>query len=110
MKKGAAIFLMVFVTVFAVSVYSYADDALTKLGRGISNVVTSVLEVPKGVQDSFDENGMAAAMTCGPLQGVYKGVKRALVGFFEIMTFPLPVPENYAPIIDDPEYFFKVFR
>jgi hypothetical protein len=32
---------------------------------------------------------------------------RAVVGVYEIATFPIPLPKGYGPILKDPEFFFE---
>ena len=34
-------------------------------------------------------------------------VKRAVVGVYEIATFPIPLPKDYEPIITDPEFILQ---
>jgi len=83
------------------------DNMLTKLGRGVANVFTSPLEIPKDIGQTSRDDGPMAGFTVGVLKGVFNTVKRAVVGAFEIVSFPIPVPADYAPILDDPEYFLK---
>jgi putative exosortase-associated protein (TIGR04073 family) len=103
MKKILSV-LVVLVMMLSVCGVSFADDAVDKLGRGLSNVITSPLEIPRGMGHAGEKNGFFAGVTTGLLKGTANFVKRALVGAFEVATFPVPVPEDYAPIIDDPEY------
>ena len=77
-----------------------------KLGRGVSNIVTSIFEFPKSIQETLYEDGIIAAGTYGILDGVYKFTLRTLVGVYEVATFPIPFPADYAPIVD-PEFMFS---
>jgi len=105
--KGFIAVAVVAVMVFSVCGISSADTAVDKLGRGLANVVTSPLEITKGMSDEGEANGMFAGVTVGLLKGAFNTVKRAVVGVFEVATFPVPVPEGYKPIIDDPEFFMQ---
>ncbi len=102
--------LIVLVTVIAIAAFdpaAYANGPIKKLGRGIANVATSPLELIKGMGDAKEEKGIFAAMTWGVVQGTVNIVKRATVGVYEVATFPVPLPKDYAPIIEDPEYFLE---
>ena len=84
----------------------FAQNMLRKLGRGLANIITSPIEIPKSVQESFYEDGPVAAGTYGVLDGVYKFVARTLVGVYEVVSFPFPLPADYAPIVE-PEFLFS---
>ncbi len=104
MKRFTAIFIIIcFVLSAALPVH--ADGPVKKLGRGVANVVTSPLEVPKGMGDVNETDGIFAGATWGVFKGAVDCVKRAVVGVYEIATFPVPVPKDYEPILDDPEFF-----
>lgn len=109
MKK--AIILITMVSVLLVSAEaSYAintEGPMRKLGRGVANVFTSPVEIAKSVGEANYEAGPVAAITYGFLKGLYKAGVRAAVGIFEVVTFPFPLKENYAPILTDPEFFFS---
>ncbi len=92
--------------VFSFAGAVYADGPLKKLGRGIANLVTCPLELPTGIGRAATEDGAIAAFTWGILKGTFNIVKRAGVGAYEIITFPVPFPADYKPILDDPEFFF----
>ncbi len=85
---------------------SHAQTAPTKLGRGIANTLTGVVAIPVTMGRERDKHGIMAGMTTGLIKGIGWFVVRELVGVYEILTFPIPVPEGYRPILDDPEYFF----
>ena len=99
--------VIVLVMIFSLAGETYADSPVTKLGRGIANVLTSPFELTKGMGDATRENGIFSGLTVGLLQGTVNIIKRAAVGVYEIGTFPIPLPENYAPILDNPEFFLK---
>jgi putative exosortase-associated protein (TIGR04073 family) len=93
------------VLALSLGVPASADNAVDKLGRGLANVLTSPIEVVQGMSDVNEEHGMIAGATIGTLQGVVNLVKRAGVGLFEIVTFPIPIPGDYGPILTEPEFF-----
>lgn len=83
------------------------DDALKKLGRGVANVATCVLEVPEQMGRINDSDGPLAGVTFGLFKGIGMLCVRAVVGVYEVATFPLPFPKAYQPILKDPEFFFE---
>lgn len=84
----------------------FKGDCLQKLGRGFSNCLTFVMEIPNQISNVNKANGPLVGFTWGLLKGVGMSGVRAAVGIYEIVTFPLPCPAGYAPILTDPEYFF----
>ena len=85
--------------------FVYADTPMKKLGRGFCNILTCPLELFKGVQDVGNENGPLAAYSYGILEGLFNTVVRAAVGVYEVVTFPIPVPPDFEPILTNPEFF-----
>ena len=96
----------IIVSLFCIQSPCFAQNMLRKLGRGVANVATGIVEVPKSIQEIFYSDGPVAAGTYGILDGVYKFLARTVVGAFEIATFPFPIPANYEPIIE-PEFLFS---
>ena len=100
------VFVVFFVNFVLFSSYSLqADTPIKKLGRGVANVVTCPLEVCNGIQQVNDSDGVFAALTWGLLSGIFKTGVRAVVGVYEIISFPIPFPKDYGPILTDPEFF-----
>jgi putative exosortase-associated protein (TIGR04073 family) len=83
------------------------EKALTKLGRGLSNVFLGWAEIPL----TFDRNvkkGKPFAYLFGvaPVLGTARAVLRTGTGVFEVVTFPFSDRDvNYEPILE-PEYIF----
>ncbi|MBN1354570.1 MAG: exosortase system-associated protein, TIGR04073 family [Candidatus Omnitrophica bacterium] len=102
--RKAVVFISIITIVF-MSAVSYADGPIKKLGRGVANVISCPLEIPKGISDANTQNGPIAAMTFGLLKGVFMTFVRGGIGVYEVVTFPIPLPTNYAPILTDPEFF-----
>jgi putative exosortase-associated protein (TIGR04073 family) len=97
--------LLIFILVAGLSSYAFAENAFTKLGRGLVNTATGWLEVPKKVYDTSKDENVLVGITVGTAKGVGWGIARTAVGIYEIVTFPFPIPEGYEPIIE-PEYVF----
>ena len=99
------IIISLFVVVFAVP--GYCDDPLKKLGRGICNTITFPFEFFLQVSRINNTDGPMAAATWGVLKGVGMSCIRLGVGAYEVVTFPFPMPKDYAPILKDPEFMFE---
>ncbi|MBI3087906.1 MAG: exosortase system-associated protein, TIGR04073 family [Candidatus Omnitrophica bacterium] len=79
--------------------------AATKLGRGVVNLVTGWVEIPKRIYETSQTQGALAGWTWGLLRGIGRGFVRTAAGLYEVCTFPFPAPPHYATVIE-PEYVF----
>ena len=84
--------------------------AFEKLGRGASNLLGGWLEIPLGVHQKYSRADTAGSVLTGTAIGCFKAVVRTGVGFYEIVTFFLPLPEDYAPILPTLPYFQKTTK
>ncbi len=96
-KSFLVTFCVAFIMV-GVSFSAKADDAwimrpMEKLGRGITNVAFSVLEIPMKWSEVSSEKGALAGLTYGTLKGVCYTIARIGVGVVDIITFPFPLPD-----------------
>ncbi len=82
-------------------------DAIRKLGRGICNCITFPLEIFNQISKTNNTDGPMAAVSYGVAKGVIMTGYRAVVGAYEVLTFPFPVPEYYKPILVDPEFMLE---
>src|SRR3989339_2273360 len=105
MKKGLVI-AMVMVMVLALATASYAQDPAKKLGRGLANILTGWIELPKNIYDTSVEDNPLSGLTIGLAKGVGMTIVRTGAGVYETVTFPFPIPEGYAPVLE-PEFVFK---
>ena len=78
---------------------------LTKLGRGVGNIVVGWVEIPATMHREYKETDPVTGLLGGLIKGVVKGVIRTVVGAFETVTFPFPIPENYAPVLPPVNHF-----
>ena len=78
-----------------------------KLGRGLSNIGTSIFEVPLRISGAYHDSGAAAALTWGVVSGLKWMVLRIGAGVLETLTFPFPGPtKDFRPIIE-PEFLLN---
>ena len=81
--------------------------AFEKLGRGLGNVAGGWLEIPWNLQTRYVPADAATSFFTGLVWGLVKGVARTGVGVYETVTFWLPYPEEFAPILPTLPYFKK---
>ncbi len=82
--------------------------AARKVGRGLAAMTTGFLELPGNIVKMNREKGAGWAMTMGFATGLGKLVTRHLVGVYEFVSAPFPVPEGYKPILE-PEFPWEYF-
>ena len=76
-----------------------SQNAGRKLGRGVANLLFGIVEVPNQVTQTTADRGGAAGSTFGLGKGIMRWVGRELIGAYEIVTFPVPLPSGYKPIM-----------
>jgi putative exosortase-associated protein (TIGR04073 family) len=71
-----------------------------KLGRGLSNLVFGIAELPVTIARVNEREGNSAAAGYGVVRGVGRSYMRFHAGLFEIFSFPFPVHRGtYYPIL-----------
>jgi putative exosortase-associated protein (TIGR04073 family) len=76
-----------------------------KLTRGVTNIVTSVVEIPKQTYLTVRDRG-ASGYIIGPLKGVGMTLYRLFAGATETVFFLVPQPGYYDPMAD-PDYVWN---
>ena len=105
MKKAVSILLVV-VVMLSFSSLVYAKTPADKFVRGIANVVTGGLEIPRTMGEEWKNSKNAAAgMFCGFFKGIALAVARTGSGIWDVLTFPVATPKDYEPIYT-PDYVF----
>ena len=84
----------------------FAQTPIRKLGRGLANFGTGILELPYTVVDVAEEEGYLAAVTYGVVKGIAMSLLRIGIGVYETVTFIIPLPWRYAPILE-PEFMMS---
>jgi putative exosortase-associated protein (TIGR04073 family) len=103
--KYLAVLVLVLMVINITSV-CYSQDMTRKLGRGVGNILTGWIEIPKNVYDTSLESNVFAGLTLGAVKGIGKTVMRTAIGAYETVTFPFPLPEDYKPIVE-PEFVIQ---
>lgn len=106
MRRKLFIYIILVIMIMNIASVCYAQDMARKLGRGIGNILTGWIEVPKNIYDTSVESNILAGLTLGTVKGVGKTVMRTAVGVYETATFPFPMPESYKPIVE-PEFVME---
>ncbi|NQT00183.1 MAG: exosortase system-associated protein, TIGR04073 family [Candidatus Omnitrophica bacterium] len=81
-------------------------DPLRKLGRGLANAVTGVVEIPKKVILISKNDNPILGLTWGWVKGAAVALLRTAAGVYETVTFPIPAPADYEPMVN-PEFVFE---
>jgi putative exosortase-associated protein (TIGR04073 family) len=84
---------------------SIAEKMSFKLVRGVTNVATSIVELPKQTILTGRNHG-AVGYVVGPLKGIGMTVYRTFIGLTETLFFLVPQPGYYDPMID-PEFVWQ---
>ena len=83
-----------------------ADKSTRKFVRGVANVATGWVEIPKQIYNTWYQERTLASPMIGLGKGVGMAVSREVVGVFE-MALPIsPAPTDWEPIIS-PEFVFE---
>lgn len=102
----AVVAMIALATVSARAEYSPPPETIlnlmsVKFWRGLTNVVTSPVELPKQIyKDTRDMGG--AGVPVGLLQGVGMTAYRAAFGALETAFFFVPAPGEYDPMTEPP--------
>ena len=75
-----------------------------KLARGVGNLFLGFLEIPLAFHERFSERNTIDSTLSSIAIGTFKGAVRTGVGIYETITFLLPYPEHYAPILPTLDY------
>lgn len=102
MNWGLAIAIMLLATPGA-----EANTAAQKFGRGLAGMTCGFLELPGNIVKETEARGIIG-LPGGFAKGLGMIVTRELVGVYEFVTAPFPLPAGFKPIIQ-PEYPWSYF-
>jgi putative exosortase-associated protein (TIGR04073 family) len=95
-----------FQTIESSSPQEVVDGMATKAGRGLANMTTGWLELPKQIYTTSKEDGVAKGILIGPFKGLGMTLVRTVVGVGEFATFFLAYPGFYDPYFE-PAYVWQ---
>lgn len=84
---------------------SYISRMGSKLGNGITNAVTGIVEVPKTIMATNRTDGPAYAATAGVVTGLFNMIGRTLLGAGDVVTFMIPTKP-----IPQPDFVWQNFK
>jgi len=85
-----------------------AQDAPRKFVRGLAGMTLSFLELPGNMVKETRERGAGEGIPLGFAKGLGMIIPRTLVGVWEFLSAPFPVPAGYEPILH-PEFPWDYF-
>ncbi len=101
MKYRSKILLLIvsllFFTPCLAMAHSYPAKVGEKLGTGIANVATGVVEIPKTMTITSRTHGPAYGMTAGFMTGLVHMLGRTLFGALDLATFMIPTKSIVRP-------------
>lgn len=113
MKTSPLLSVPLLTVMLALPIAAHADQQpemivekmAVKFTRGITNTVTSVVELPKQSVLTVREMG-GLGYVVGPLKGIGMTLYRGFIGLTETAFFLVPQPGYYDPMID-PAYVWE---
>lgn len=86
---------------------AFPETAAAKFGRGVAGITTGILELPGNIIQETRARG-PVGVPIGLGLGLGMVVTRELVGVYELLTAPFPIPPGFRPILQ-PEYPWDYF-
>ncbi|MGZ4960254.1 MAG: exosortase system-associated protein, TIGR04073 family [Methylomonas sp.] len=108
MKKVHKLVIALPLALMLASTGAQADTAARKFGRGLAGMTCGFLELPGNIVKETNAKG-PAGIPVGLAMGVGMIVTRELVGVYEFLSAPFPVPAGFRPILQ-PEYPWGYFN
>ena len=107
--KKSFIFIII-LTLFCASQAFAESNPGKKLYRGVVNVVTAPVEIPKQARAYWIEGAQKTDhilvwIGSGTVWGMVQTVKRAGSGIWDIVSFPFEKPDQYEPLLK-PDFVF----
>jgi len=109
MKRLGLLFIVLIV--MSSSLARAEQGPAQKFYRGIVNIVTAPIEVPKQARAYWIKGAQITPhilvwIFSGAVWGVVEGVKRMGSGVWDIVSFPVNKPEGYEPLFK-PDFVFN---
>ena len=77
-----------------------------KLQRGFLNIALSPIDISHELSKEKRKDSFPPSWFAGLGRGGAFAFGRALAGVYEVVTFPLPLPGNYEPVVE-PEFVWE---
>ncbi|GAB4269247.1 MAG: hypothetical protein Kow0065_19410 [Methylomicrobium sp.] len=110
MKKiGHPFFLVLALVIGFAPVNAQAYTAADKSLRGLAGMTAGVLEIPGNMVKESRARGAAIGIPAGFAIGLGMTVTRTLVGVYEFVSAPFPLPAGFRPVLK-PDYPWDYFK
>ena len=76
--------------------WAWAQDPIHKMGRGMVNLLTGWIELPKQFHAGAQEDNPVVGIGRGVLKGAGLTLLRSGIGIYEAITFPVPYPKDFG--------------
>jgi putative exosortase-associated protein (TIGR04073 family) len=80
---------------------SYPAKIGGKLGIGMINAVTGLVEIPKSVMIVSEQENPGLGVTLGLVKGLTNALGRSFLGMLDVISFPIPT----KPLVNPPVVF-----
>jgi putative exosortase-associated protein (TIGR04073 family) len=99
------LFPIYLIALLIISTPSFADDGgigypakiFGKLGIGIINAATGIIEIPKSMTVESQQEGIGMGLSVGLLKGLGNTLGRSILGVADVVTFPIPTKPMLTP-------------
>jgi putative exosortase-associated protein (TIGR04073 family) len=78
---------------------SYPARIGGKLGIGLINTATGIIEIPKSMMVVSAEEGIGMGMSLGFVNGMTNMLGRTLTGMVDVVSFPIPTKPMITPAV-----------
>jgi putative exosortase-associated protein (TIGR04073 family) len=108
LSRGLVVAIALTAVTLCTAAPAEAQSAGRKFGRGLAAMTTGFLEFPGNIYAEVNAQG-AQGLPLGFTKGLGMIVVRELLGVYEFVSAPFPVPSGYRPIIE-PEFPWGYFE
>ncbi len=77
-----------------------------KFQRGLLNIALCPIEISQGIVELKHQDAALPSWIIGAFKGSVNAVSRGLVGAYEVITTPFPLPSHYDPVLQ-PEFAWQ---
>ncbi len=96
MRHGRILIIILGICSLTLARPVWAQDPIHKAGRGLANLLTGWIELPKELDMGRRQENPLTGIAGGLFKGVTLGLLRTGVGVYEILTFPVPYPKDFV--------------
>jgi len=91
------VLVFLFISSQAVAGSGYISVTGEKFVNGIANVATGVVELPKNIILTTQNDGVVYGVTVGVVTGLMHTVARTVIGALDVVTFLVPTQPSIRP-------------